>query len=559
MKVKLWLVMTAILVLTVPVWAEELDVKEGVPVSGIEVTGNSAISAEAIMSPVLTRVGDPLSADKVRGDMKAIYAEGNFSDVKVGFESYAGGTKIIFKVQENPVITRVDIQGVTVYSSTEVRSLVTVAVGQVLNYQTLRDDIKRLEDKYKADGYVLAKVVDVSSDAATGIVTFEVVEGVIEDISLEGNKVTKDYVIMRELKSEEGKPLNQNNLKRDIGKVTNLNFFKSVEPKFEPGKDPDKVALILAIEEKKTASVNFGGGYGDRQGWFGFVDLTWDNLLGTGQNTMVRGQFGQELQTYQLRYFIPWVFPHLFGGHTGFTARRWYTVGRDIFNPAAIQDQIKNGWDLGFSKVFSDAFSASITVGSEKISPTSTATFEPYTSDTISLSLSYDTRDIWINPHSGAFYTFSIRNGWKHAGSGESAFTKYTPDLNWYLPTSENGRFAVHLGLGMGLGDVPLSEVYYMGGANTVRGYEINEVRFGRRQTLLNLEYRYDFNDMLQVVGFFDSGNAWDSGFIDPSQFMTGRGLGVRLNTPVGPIRLDYGIAAYRDSGVFHFSIGQAF
>jgi outer membrane protein insertion porin family len=111
------------------------------------------------------------------------------------------------------------------------------------------------------------------------------------------------------------------------------------------------------------------------------------------------------------------------------------------------------------------------------------------------------------------------------------------------------------------LGDVPIGELYWAGGANTVRGYYPTEAVSGTRKLLANLEYRMNFSDVFQGVFFYDWGDAWNSGSPPFDKFITGWGPGVRVNTPLGPIRLDYGIKGGHafGEGLMHFSIGQAF
>ena len=113
----------------------------------------------------------------------------------------------------------------------------------------------------------------------------------------------------------------------------------------------------------------------------------------------------------------------------------------------------------------------------------------------------------------------------------------------------------------MGMGDVPVGELFWAGGANTIRGYYPAEAQRGRRKLIFNIEYRWNISDMFQAVAFYDCGSAWNGGWPTFSNFLTGWGPGVRVTTPMGPIRLDWGIPAGRTfgEGIMHFSIGQAF
>ncbi len=532
-------------------------------ITGIFVQGNIIVPIGSITAAIISRVGDNLSQDKINDDSKSIYATGYFSDVSIGFSKTKKGTDVIFKVKENPVISGISIEGATAYKSDDLLSMLKSKKGDVLSYKNIQDGVKDIDEKYHKDGYMLERVVDVSVDPKTTFVKIKLIEGIIESIDLEGNDVTHDYVILRELKSKAGTVMNEQTLGKDLRKVFNLGFFADVSPDFEPGKNAENVILVLKIKEKKTNTINFGGGYGETEGLFGFVDLTADNLFGTGHGMLLRGQSGQTQQTYQFRYTYPWFLPDKLGDGVTCTFRKWLTIGQNIYLLDAVQnDGIYNGGDISFSKPISDQWSVSWSLGSEKVDPHGTSTFEAYLSDTVGISLSYDTRDNWMNPSTGQFDTFALRRGWNFMATSEGTnFTKNSVDLNQFIKVAEHQTLAAHIGVGVGLGAIPIGEIFYAGGANTIRGYNPDEARNGTKKIIANIEYRYTFNDMFQGVVFFDWGNAWNDGWPDPYAFISGKGFGIRLNTPMGPIRLDYGVGANRAfaEGVLHFSIGQAF
>jgi outer membrane protein insertion porin family len=527
-------------------------------ITALEISGNKAVPTKEIMDVVFTRVGDTLAEEKIKGDLKAIYALGYFADVIPSFEAQAGGTKVIFRVTENPVIAEIVFSGNSVYATAELQALLATRPGALLNFQKMQTDIDLINNKYKKDGYMLARVVDVETDKKSNVLTFQVMEGRVEAITLDGNDNTKDYVILRELKTKPGSVLNEETLKKDLRRVFNLGFFAEVTPNFEPGSSKDKIVLQLKIKESRTSTINFGGGYGEREGWFGFVDLSINNLMGTAQGILIRGQSGQTLSTYQFKYYNPWFWEQKLGDHAALTARRWLTIGRDII--LTTQDGIYNGFDISIGKPFRDNYNITWTIGSENVSPYNTATFEAYRSDTIGLNFAFDTRDFWLNPKEGRYYTLDLRQGWKTATSVTS-FTKVGLDFNHYWPVFANQVAAGHLGTGVGFGDVPIGDMYWVGGANTVRGFYPSEARVGKKKLLFNAEYRLNFSDMFQGVFFYDWGNAWNDGPADYGAFISGWGPGIRINTPLGPIRLDWGVPGGKTfgEGIMHFSIGQAF
>ncbi len=528
-------------------------------ITAIEITGNKLIPEKEISDVIFTRVGDTLVDEKVKGDLKAIYALGYFSDVNSDLVPSAGGSKLIFKVVENPQIEGIYFEGNTVFSTAELFSLIATRQGEVLSYKKMQNDIEAINATYKKKGYVMARVVDVETDQKTNTLHFKIIEGMGESISLDGNENTKDYVILRELKTKAGSVLNEEVLKKDLRRVFNLGFFSEVTPNFEPGTSKDKVVLQLKIKETRTSTINFGGGYGEREGWFGFIDLSINNLMGTGQGLLIRGQSGQELSTYQFKYFNPWFWPDKLGDHAALTMRRWLTIGRDVF--LTDQNAKYNGFDVALGKPLNDYYNVTYTLGTENVDPYSTSSFESYLSNTIGATLSFDTRDFWLNPKEGRYYTLDLKQGWKYAASANTNFFKFGWDLNHYIPVFSNQVAAFHVGSGIGYGDIPIGEIYYAGGANTVRGFYPSEARKGRKKLIMNAEYRLNFSDLFQGVFFYDLGNAWDYGFPNTAQFISGWGPGVRINTPLGPIRLDYGVPGGKafGEGIMHFSIGQAF
>jgi outer membrane protein insertion porin family len=525
----------------------------------IEISGNKTIPESEVMDVIFSRIGDTLLEEKIKNDMKAVYGLGHFSDVAVTFEAEAGGTSVIFILSENPKIEDIIIEGNTVYASAEIRSLLSSKKNEILNFRNLQKDIDKINSKYKDNGYILARVVDVETDETNNTLLIKIVEGAVESITLQGNTATKDYVILRELKTKPGSVFNEDILKNDLRRVFNLGFFSEITPNFEAGTAPDRVVIVLKIKEARTSTINFGGGYGEREGWFGFVDLSVNNLFGTAQGLLARGQFGKELSTYQFKYSNPWLFPEKLGERTSFTFRRWLTIGRDIYRTE--ENATYNGYDFSLGKPLFEDFKIAWTLGVEAVKPYGESTFEAYQSDTIGATISYDTRDFWLNPKKGRFYQFSVKQGWKHVSSTTTGFFKLGWDINHFYPVVENQVLAIHAGAGIGFDDVPVGEEYWAGGANTIRGYSPSDARRGKRKFIFNIEYRLTFSDLFQGVFFYDLGDAWDAGPPSPGNFISGWGPGVRVTTPLGPIRLDYGIPAGKSpgEGVMHFSIGQAF
>ncbi|MFA4966879.1 MAG: BamA/TamA family outer membrane protein [Candidatus Margulisiibacteriota bacterium] len=527
-------------------------------ITAIEIKGNKLVAESEIRAALFSRAGENLDEQKLKNDLKAIYALGYFADATSNIEPFKDGSKVTYNVVENQIIKKLGVEGNITYSTAEIVSIINLKEGNILNYKTMRGDIETINQYYKKAGYAMSRVSDVSVSPDKKEVNFLIVEGIVEAVTLEGNDATQDYVILRELKTKAGKVFNEEVFSKDLRRVFNLGFFSEINPAFDAGTSPDKTIITLKIKETRTNTINFGGGYGEREGWFGFTDLAINNLLGTAQGLLLRGQFGQQQTTYQFRYTNPWFLPEKLGDRTSFTYRMWNTMGTDIY--LTQQDEFHVGWDATLGKNLRDDFQTSYSLGSETVMPRGGASFEGYDSDFVGWSLSYDTRDFWMNPNKGVFHTISIKQGWKIT-SATTSYSKFGLDMNSFTPVRPQLVFAWHFGAGAGFGDIPLGELYWAGGPTTVRGYGLSEVQKGVYKLIANLEYRYTINDIFQLVTFFDWGQAWNAGYPDLPNFLTGWGPGVRLNTPLGPIRLDYGIGAGKNAGegILHFSIGQAF
>jgi outer membrane protein insertion porin family len=178
--------------------------------------------------------------------------------------------------------------------------------------------------------------------------------------------------------------------------------------------------------------------------------------------------------------------------------------------------------------------------------------------NSVGFSALYDTRDDIFNPHVGTFANGSVNV----AGfGGDFNFEKYTIEGRYYLPLGENHTLAMRAWGGVVTGDAPITEFFYAGGPDTLRGYQQNEF-FGTRFLVANLEYRFPIGNIKFLRGavFADAGNAWSPGDINDDKIFLDAGLGLRITFPalgLGVIRLDYAFG--EDGGRTQIGIGQSF
>jgi len=539
--------------ITVPLSAQSQDQV----IKAIEIKGNDNLMSNEIISVIETEVGDRFNSDQVRDDMQTIYDLGYFQDITVNFQNFEGGLKVIFNVVENPIIEGINIEGIEVYDRAQVIEWLGVKSGSLLNVKKLNEGLENVTKKYQDDGYVVVNFADVNiSDK--GILNIVLEVGHINDIKVEGNEKTKDYVILREVDIKKGQIVNINDIRAASRKIFNLDYFTDINPELQRvSEDNNDVNIVIKLQEKKTGNFNFGGGYSSREGWFGFVKVNESNLGGNGQTLSFNYQFGKN--SY---YNLSFSEPYLMNFNTSFAINLYNRneEGEDFDT----NQKYKTDTTGGTVSIGHDLFFDWHGTAQYKLENISTNYLDEEIADTtnelrsVTLKIAKNTTNYLVNPTKGKNDSFSI----EHAGyflGGDDYFTKYNFEFRRYYPGFKGDQsWALRLKGGTSTGELPPYEKYKLGGADTLRGYELNSFS-GDKTLLTQVEYRIPFLDNLTGVIFVDGGQTWDKAEeVKLEDLQYGKGLGVRLNTPIGQIRLDYGWDD-QEQGMTHFSLGNTF
>ncbi len=551
-KLFILLIMSA---LVLGLFAGFAQAQEGQKITAIEVVGNQYITTLEILDPVTIKVGDTFDPEQIKKEMQAIYDLGYFQDVKASLQNYEDGIKVIFEVVENPVISEIKIEGNEIFTKEQVIDWLSIQTGQVLNVEKLNQGLKEVRNRYQDKGYVLAKFTDVNiSDE--GVLNLKFNIGYLNDIILKGNEKTKDFVVMRELKNiKTGEPLNINYVQESYRNLYNLKYFTEINPQLERVEEAENQAnLVVNLKEDKTGKLNFGAGYSSRDGWLGFINVQERNLMGNGQTLGFRWQFG-ETNTYSLDFFEPWIF----GNPTSFGIGVYNTRSKSENSAGEKYTEKRRGGNISLGHALTDQWDGTVRYKLEETEYDWEEQADTANSiRSLTFKVDRDTTNHPFNPTSGAIDSASI----EYAGSflgGDRDFTKYNLDVRRYFPGFKAGQaWAVRLKTGIGQGDLPYSELYRLGGSESLRGYKSYSFE-GNDMLLMNLEYRFPIAEQFTGVIFADGGNAWDSlDDIDLGDINHSLGLGIRLNTPIGQIRLDYG---WNEDwvGMPHFSLGNTF
>lgn len=555
------------------------------------ITGNTVISEAEIAAALKTKPGMELTEQGLNEDLSAIYDLGWFYDLRPEFKEVPEGVQVIYHVMENPAFTKVKITGNTVVDDKKAAGFFDLEENKIINLKDVNTRVQRLEEEYRQNGYILARVTDIHMDT-DGTLNITVNEGIVEDFKVKGNVKTKDYVITREMKLKKGKPFNAKDARRSMQRVYNLGYFEDVNVKLNPGKEPNSVEVEISVVEMNTGTFGIGAGYSNADGFIGMISIGDKNFRGTGDKVNIRWEFGgEDNKNYDFSYTKPWIDDK----ETTATINLYditneyadYNIDGDEI---ARYDKKRRGQELTFSRktdneyvsnyvtlknrddiykgmadgyendkdqYYEDVFNNSQYKEDWMPSTAAERRKENFgVTRSITVGRIFDSRDNIYDPHEGKRIAYSLE--WAGLG-GDFDFTKFTADYRYYYRAGGESVWALNLGAGYADGDMPLSQRFSMGGSDTLRGYEDDQFR-GNSMLKATLEYRFPIIKKVQGVLFTDNGYAWDKRHedeFDLGLIKNSFGVGLRINSPLGPVKLDYGYGD--DGGKFHFSFGGQF
>ena len=542
---------------------------EGKTVTGISVTGNTTVPESSITPAIKLKPGDTLTADKVKQDMQSIYELGYFFDVVANFTEVPEGVKVTYTVMENPVLNSITFKGNTKVSTEKLTSMLTVTKGQILNSKNLNENMRAIEQYYHDQGYILAKVSDINMGSG-GALTVTINEGVLEGIVIKGNEKTKNYVITREMKLKTGEAFNANDARRSMQKVYNLGYFEDVNMKLNPGKEPNAIVLETSVVEQKTGVFTIGGGYSKADGMIGIIELGDNNFRGTGDKAKIHWEFGGDAgdRNYELSYTKPWLDEKQTSASVSiYNYQNEYTDYYNGGGEKADYDKRRKGFELTLGRAQDDYTNNYITFKNRKDEFVEYHSGVDYSQDpeylkdnfgltsSVTLMRVVDSRANVFSPTEGKRYSLSAEFAGRMFG-GDFDYNKYTAESRFYKKAGEDHVWAFKVTAGFADGSMPEAGQFSIGGADTLRGYDDDEYK-GKKMVAATAEYRFPVAKKVQGVVFTDLGDAW--GGNDGSSFSLKKsvGVGLRVTTPIGPIKLDYGKGT--EGGKFHFSFGGQF
>ena len=505
----------------------------------------------------------------------------------------------------------IQLSGNQVYSNGDILSSIKMTEGSVFSPKGLDDDIKDLRDYYGQRGYIDAEVrPERLPNVESGKIDllFKIAEGsqaYVDKIVIQGNTVTKDKVIRRELAVQPGDVYNSVQVDASRKRLENLGYFEKVEINPQDTNVPNRKNMVITLQEKHTGNLSFGLGYSTIESLMGFVELNQGNFdianppsfTGAGQKFRVRAQLGIFMETFLMSFTEPWFMdkPIAVGGDLFFNQYSYmqYYQGFNMTNM---------GFDLRASKRLSqwlmlttrydltDYTLWGMLPQIEQV-PVYAQNHGSRTQSDVSIDLIYDSRDSMTITRHGTMVDFNILG----AGGpllGQTNIYKAQINVSHYESLPFDIIFWSHLNAGMvqQYGNstfVPLYDSYFLGGPRSLRGFDYalvgpNYLPYdfpigGQTMAFTNLEFTVPVVDRVRLAAFTDIGfNAGSLIGPNPTPNVPGiiageginivadAGMGLRLYLPIGPLRLDYAIpyiytSWLNQTGRFYFDVGYSF
>ncbi len=609
--------------------AGSTEAEPRVLVGEVLIKGAEPVLQDEVYGVIKTQPGRTTTRSQLQEDINAIFATGYFSNVKAVPEDTPLGVRVTFEVQVNPVLQAVKVEGNRVLPEPILTEAFSEQYGQVLNLNRLQDGIKKVNEWYQKNGYVLAQVLESPAVSPEGIVTLQVAEGEVEGIRVrfinkdgddkdaKGNPIrgrTRDFIVTREFQTKPGDIFNRAIVEQDLQRAFGLGIFEDVRLSLQPSEtDPRKVVVVANVAEKNAGSIFASAGISSASGLFGSVGYQQQNFGGNNQKLSAEVQVGQRELLFDLSFTDPWI-----GGdpyRTSYTVnlfrRRTISLIFDGGDPEVnllngeTPRILRSGGFISFTRplsrnVFKRAeWTASLGLQYQRVSIRdrdgdlspldelgNNLSFSGTGRDDL-LALQFgivqDRRNDLTRPTSGSF----LRLGTEQSiplGSGNILFNRLRGNYSFYIPVqllriTKGCRsvkpkpsdcpqtIAFNVQGGNYIGDLPPYEAFPLGGANSVRGYDEGDLASVRSFVQGTIEYRFPIISIFSGALFVDGAYGFGSQGLVPGNpggirgkpgSGYGYGAGVRVQSPLGPIRVDFGINDQGDTRI-NFGIGERF
>ena len=607
-------------------------INEGIKgaISRVHFEGNAHFSEKALRKQMKTRGKTLISLFDKSGRLDETQLQQDVDSIREWYQNHGyidvsvkdvrkehtknGPIIITLVIVEGPQyhVGKLSISGEQAAKEQKIRALLKMKEGSVYSPKALHDDAKAIADGYGSGGYVDLVVLPEGTPAGPARIDvhYKIEEGgraFVQRVNIAGNTRTKDKVIRREVLIAPGDVFNTVRVETTKKRLENLGYFSKVETYPDDTDIAGRKDLTILVEEKRTGSLSFGGGFSTVDKLVGFVELTqgnfdltnWPGLTGGGQKFRLRLQYGTVRKDFILALTEPYFLDRRLSlsGQLFFTEADYLSAEYDQRNygfaiearkPINAYTYVSLGYRLQDVDIFNVSSNASPQIQAAK---GSTSQSEIFT------SVVFDRRDNPVLTRTGQRVSLSpyVAGGFLGGDTQIYGFdlegSQYF-HLLWDMILLINGEIATvdvwnqpktHTVLEfptptaspipVQVSNVPIFDRLYLGGSNNLRGFPFREVGpqdqngepiGGGSMARATVELTFPIIEKARGAIFYDTGfvnsDAWSFGF---NHIASDIGIGLRLNLPIGPLRIDYGFPIQRDGynggGRFNFNVGYQF
>lgn len=578
-----------------------------VTATDVQVVGVEAELQQVVRNTVKTKPGGGTSGSQLKQDVADLLGTGLFANASVSSRANPQGLSVVFQVE--PIVVRsLQLSGAQALTLDVANQLFAAQLGAAVKPSLLNESVQRVNEWYAQNGYTLARVLTLQP-TREGIITVEVAEGYIGDVRVrfvnkEGKPIddkgqpikgrTQPDFLRRQIQLQPGQVFRNDVARADLRRLSELGIFDNATVSFEG--DARRVAVIYNVVEGSARRVNFSGGYNDQQGLFASINFQDNNFAGLGQRFSANVQPGTLDTQFDARFESPYrdTDPNTPGYGANIFRRQVLSPVFDddikLPNGSRVRER-KIGGGIDASKPLGPTWKGTLGLSYTNVSlrdrngtvfardgrgnPLSLSGTGIDDLTTLSFRAIQDLRDSVVNPSHGSVLTLSTEQSLP-IGRGEVLGNRLQANYAAFIPASliKAGAdaqlpqvFAFNVQGGTTIGDLPPYNAYVLGGANSVRGYGFGDVATSRSYVLASAEYRFPIYRFIGGVVFADfasdlgtSDEVLGEPGIQRRKPGTGAGFGVglRLNSPFGIIRADFGVSDQGDSRL-QFGFGQRF
>ncbi len=558
-------------------------------------------------------------------NIMSLYHNSGFINAKVAdpditYDKALNGVRITIRVDEGARyrVNNVSVEGDLVIPADELLKKTKITQEEFFNREVAREDVKTIKEACVDKGYAYADVAPRTKEddeAHLVDIAYHITKGPLvrfERINILGNSVTRNKVIRRELKAVEGDLYSGEAMQKSKENLDRLGFFEESEIETKKGSQEDLMIVDVKVKEKPTGSFSVGAGYSSEDAVFGMFEIAQNNLFGRGQKLSAAAKLSSLTTQFNVGFTEPWLFDTRLSG--SINLYKWSQEYDDYdYNGYSYEEYSRDSYGgelgLGFPIDRVDEYTrGSVSYGFdssdiENIPDDATLAWQDMegknVTSSVTLGVRRDSRDKPWDTTKGSVNSLSFEFAGRFLG-GDVAFNKILASTAWYFPLVWDTVFLVRGNWGYMEektgGKLPVYQKFRLGGLNTVRGFEYQDISprdpvyykntdgtlfldslgnpviaredpvGGERMMYYNFEYRFPILKKQGFTGlvFFDCGNVFrDNESYTFKDIKKSAGLGIRWYSPMGPLRLEWGKNLHpvgdEASSKWEFSVGGLF